>query len=589
MGENSNQTYNIDGSVAISNGEIIVKNPKENGKPATIYPPKKGRVLINGEAINRPTNAIEKDLIIFEEFVEKGKRLIDISLNTDKTEAYIQIEYVKEKVYKIKDNIETDNLEIQVYESDGEYPPLITEEEIYEHMRSYGINYGVDKENINSLKTNINLEKVLIAKGIKAIPPKEDELKILFIEEKDQKINESSIKIDYRNINYITSVKENEVLAEIIKGENGINGINVFSQIISSKPKKNVNYTSGNGCKIVDDKFISTMAGKPSFNKTSVWIEPVYILNEDVTISTGNINFLANVEINGKVTEGMKVNSGGTLFIKGGVFNSEIKANQSTKVLGNIVNSAVDIGGANLIKEERIHSLGNLKEELNSLFSNLVFIKEKNIVKNDISDGIMTKTLMESKYKNIPKIGIKIMSNSIKDNCYDSKVVKLIKKKLLGAGPSSIKNILEIEEILNEIDKELRELEEESKVKCDLLIEYGQESKINVMGDIIVTGKGLFTSQLYSTNNIIFNEKSSVCRGGYLKAIKGIYGTIIGSDSGVVTKLEVDNQGEIKADIAYQNTIFIIGNKKYILDKPSKEIHVYEDKDGSLAVDKLLL
>ena len=589
MGESSNKTYNIDGSVAISNKEIIVKDPKKSGKPATIYPPKQGRILLNGEAINRPTKVTEKDEITFEEFVEKSKRIINISLSSDKTEAYIQIEYIKEKVYSIKDNMEIDNLEVEIYEKDGEYPPLITEEEIYDYIRNYGISYGIDKDAINLLTTGINLNKILIAKGIKAIPPREDVLKILFVEEKDKEINENSIKIDYRNINYITSVKENEVLAEIIKGENGINGINVFSEIIFSKPKKSVNYTSGQGCKLVDDKFISTMTGKPSFNKTSVWIEPIYILNKDVTISTGNINFLANVEINGKVTEGMKVNSGGTLSIKEGVFNSEIKANQATKILGNIVNSTVEIGGVNLIKEERVHSLMNLKEQINSLFNNLIFIKEKNIVRNNITDGMMTKTLIETKYKNIPKLAVKTMSCSLKDNCYDSKVVELIKKKLLGAGPSNIKKIIEIEEIIIEINKELEELEEESIVKCDLIIEYGQESKINAMGDIIVTGKGLFTSQLYSTNSIIFQEKSSVCRGGQLKAVKGIYGTTVGSDSGVVTKLEVDNNGEIKTDIAYQNTIFVVGNKKYILDKPSKDIHIYEAEDGSLTVDKLLL
>ena len=589
MGENYNKICGIDGSIAIKNKKIIVKNPEKKGKIATIYPPKKGEILVNSEIINRPTNVTEEDEVIFKELTEKGKRLINITLNVDKTEAYIQIEYIKEKIYSIKDSSEINNLEVEIYEIDGEYPPLITEEEIYTYLKNYGINYGINKDAINLLKSNINLEKILIAEGIKAIPAKEDELKIVFIKEKDEVINENLKKIDYKNINYINSVKENEVLVEIIKGENGVDGINVFSQVIPSKTKKDVKYISGQGCKIVENKFISTIAGKPNFNKTSVWIEPIYILNKDVTISTGNINFLANVQINGKVTEGMKVNSGGELYIKGGVFSSEIKANQSTKIFGNIINSTVDIGGVNLVKEERIRSLIKLKKELTSLFSNLIIVKEKNIANNRVSDGMIIKTLIESKYKNIPKIGLKIMSISLKDNCYDSKVVKLIKKKLLGAGPSNIKKIIEVEEIIKEINQELEELKEESIVKCDLTMEYGQESKINVMGDIIIIGKGLFTSQLYATHNIIFDEKSSVCRGGHLKAISGIYGATIGSDSGVVTKVEVENQGEIKVDIAYQNTIFIVGNKKYILDKPSKDIHIYEDKDGSLSVDKLLL
>ena len=139
------------------------------------------------------------------------------------------------------------------------------------------------------------------------------------------------------------------------------------------------------------------------------------------------------------------------------------------------------------------------------------------------------------------------------------------------------------------MDKELEELEKDVITTSDLTIEYAQESQISVTGDINIIGKGLFTSKLNSSGNINFYLNSSVCRGGHLKAKNLINASIVGSDSGVFTKLEVDKKGEINVDVAYHNTIFIIGNKKYILEKPSKNVHAYIDKDGSLIVDKLLL
>jgi uncharacterized protein (DUF342 family) len=60
----------------------------------------------------------------------------------------------------------------------------------------------------------------------------------------------------------------------------------------------------------------------------------MYVLNKDVTISTGNIKFPANVQINGKVTEGMSVYSEGSVLIKNGVFSGLLKQKTHLKLKG---------------------------------------------------------------------------------------------------------------------------------------------------------------------------------------------------------------------------------------------------------------
>lgn len=589
MGENHNGISAINGSIYVKNKEIIVKNPKNNGKLAIISPPSRGELYINEKKINKPHSVSEDDHIEFKEFREQGQRVIDISLNDDKTEAYISITYKREVIYYLKDMEESSDLILDIEAKEEAEPPIITESELNSELKKAKISYGIDSDAIKHITINGNVYRKIIAKGIKAKEPIEDNIKIFFNSENKIKIDDDLEKIDYRDFNFIVSVKAGEVLAEIIKGENGVDGKNVFSAKIPGRDKKKIIFSAGQGSKLKDNLIISTIDGKPCFDKGKVWVEPMYVLNKDVTISTGNIKFPANVQINGKVTEGMRVCSEGSVLIKDGVFNGFIEAKDTSEIKGNIVNSIIDIGGTNLIKEKRIKGLRELKDYLKSLIINIVYLKEHNFVQNNIPYGMITKSLIETKYKNIPKGCIKIISYTMQDDCHNSLVVKLVKEKLLGAGPSNIKNINELDEIIFELDKEIEDLEKEVVTASDLIIEYAQESQINVMGNINITGKGLFTSKLYASCNINFLNGNSVCRGGQLKAGKLIKASIVGSDSGVVTSLEVEKDGEINVDIAYHNTIFIIGNKKYILEKPSKNVHAYIEKDGSLNVEKLLL
>lgn len=79
----------------------------------------------------------------------------------------------------------------------------------------------------------------------------------------------------------------------------------------------------------------------------------------------------------------------------------------------------------------------------------------------------------------------------------------IIELKLLGALPSSIKEISYIENIISCIDEELLELEKDFVIEDDLKMEYAQESKIDIFGSINISWRGLFTSKLYASKTWI--------------------------------------------------------------------------------------
>lgn len=96
--------------------------------------------------------------------------------------------------------------------------------------------------------------------------PIEDELKLYFREEDSIEIDDKVQKVDYREIKNVISVKENEIIAEIIEGENGKEGKNVFGDIIKAKEKKNVKLTLGQGCILKDKTIISTIYVRANSN-----------------------------------------------------------------------------------------------------------------------------------------------------------------------------------------------------------------------------------------------------------------------------------------------------------------------------------
>ena len=78
----------------------------------------------------------------------------------------------------------------------------------------------------------------------------------------------------------------------------------------------------------------------------------------------------------------------------------------------------------------------------------------------------------------------------------------------------------------------------------------------------------------------------SAVRGGSISARERISCITVGSPGGVVTRLEVEKEGEILVEKSYQNTHFILGEKEMLLDIPSKKVHAYIGKDGLVNIDK---
>ena len=153
---------------------------------------------------------------------------------------------------------------------------------------------------------------------------------------------------------------------------------------------------------------------------------------------------------------------------------------------------------------------------------------------------------------------------------------------------SNIRHANELEKFVQLMKTEIKPLENNLFIPVDVYLNYVQDSNIQSTGNIYITGKGQYVSELTALKDIIFTTPGAVSRGGILDARENITCKTIGSVAGVGTTLKVLKTGQITADIVYQNTVFCFGDRQYTFEDASKQVKAYY-KDGDIVVEKFLL
>lgn len=179
---------------------------------------------------------------------------------------------------------------------------------------------------------------------------------------------------------------------------------------------------------------------------------------------------------------------------------------------------------------------------------------------------------------------------AIKDGDKNSQVSKFIKEKLLPMSRTNINSIKELRNFVISLLEEIQYLEEDMANMSSITLSYCQEASIQSSGDILINGKGLYSTDMYAVRSIKFLNKQSVCRGGVLKAGEFINASVVGSEAGAHNVLEVfGKKGIVTIEKAYSNTLIIINNKRYLVTEPCRNVKCYIDNKGELAVEKLVL
>jgi len=198
-------------------------------------------------------------------------------------------------------------------------------------MVQYRVYNGVKEDVLTQLADKpIYREKVEVAEGLR--PQNGKDAYILYHFETDQtKISlkeGTNGRVNFKDLGIIQNVVQNQKLAEKIPAEDGVDGKTVTGKILPARAGSDIQLPVGNNVHVGDDgnTVLADINGQVILVSGKINVEPVFTVEGDVNLKTGNIIFLGTVVVTGNVEDGFSVKAAGNIEVKGTVSKAELDA-----------------------------------------------------------------------------------------------------------------------------------------------------------------------------------------------------------------------------------------------------------------------
>ncbi|MDR3145853.1 MAG: FapA family protein [Treponema sp.] len=204
-------------------------------------------------------------------------------------------------------------------------------ETIAEFLRNNRVVYGIREDFLRDFADQPQYkESVLAAEGLKPVDGRDACMQYNFEGDMAQvRLREGANgKIDFKELNIIRNVWEGQPLARKLPAELGVAGKTVTGRMLPARNGKDIPLPMGKNVHVGDDgvTIISDMNGQVVMVSGKINVEPVYTVQGNVNLKTGNIIFLGTVIINGNVEDGFSVKAAGNIEVNGTVEKAEMDA-----------------------------------------------------------------------------------------------------------------------------------------------------------------------------------------------------------------------------------------------------------------------
>lgn len=216
------------------------------------------------------------------------------------------------------------------------YPPIGDGMEVDHRMleralRECGVQFGINKTLLDTLPgdTDRYFHMHLIAQGKPPLHGEDGYVADMFSRsvKRQAKINESG-KIDYTELNLIQNVNKGETICHIFPPTSGKPGKSISGETISQRNGKPAVVPCGRNTMLSEDGscLIAALSGRVEFNGKNFQVKPVLEIKGNVDYSTGNINFVGDVDIQGDICSGFNVKALGNISVCGVVEACKVEA-----------------------------------------------------------------------------------------------------------------------------------------------------------------------------------------------------------------------------------------------------------------------
>lgn len=280
--------------------------------------------------------------------------------------------------------------------------PLMDKNDIVRALENEKIVYGINESMIEEfLKTREYCKEYVIAEGKPPRHGKDASIDYFFNPELKVKPKEREDgSVDFFNLSTVNHCKKGDLLARLHREDVGDFGESILGEKIRPRDVKRLSLKYGRNININEERteLTSQVNGHVTLVEGKVFVSNIYEV-ENVDISTGNIEYDGNVQVNNNICDNFRVIAHGNIEVRGIVEGAYVEADGDIIIARGMIGMSKGIlkaGGNVIVKfiENATVMAGGFVETESILHSTVMAKTEINVVskKGFISGGRVSAT-----------------------------------------------------------------------------------------------------------------------------------------------------------------------------------------------------
>jgi len=554
--QESNPDRIFDGTAEVKNGELIINPPRGFGKFPRVMAGENVVILLKGQEVEHPIVVSDRDSLGICTKDTEPRINFKVRISKDKLKARLTIEKLPGKKYVLADSQPMTELKIKAKCVSEEEPAPPEFDTVMNLLQEQGVVFGIDEEAIRcGIASEEQVVNIEVARGIDPGASEDATIRYNLDEE-----NSHEQVINPYGPGKIHSVSVGGILAIKRPPVQGSPGVDVSGQEIPARTPEDVQIRIRDGVKLISDGAvaIATRSGRPTlegFNKRFLSVRPVYVVEGNVDLSIGNIEFEGDIVILDSVLDGFTVKAGGNIQVYGDVLHAFLFANGNISINKKVISSKLQ-AGCNTLAYKKIHKLFlQISLRLEDMIKALKQIKSQpSFSSADLrqkGDGQLIQLLMDFSFKDVPKLVQDLIQIILSESDQGFlhgivEVAQQLGKNLCNLGPMRIREDREIEILRDNVEAVIEQIDLIITDSANISLSYAQNSDIKASGNVVVTGQGVITSRLEAGAKIMVAK--GVVRGGELIARDSIKVSELGSTQDAEVNILLIDNCSLQAD-----------------------------------------
>ena len=544
----------LHGTVGIIHGNIIVVDPIQEDSFATMIVPDDPRleVSVDGQITVGTVVLSEKQEITLNLQNTPPHVEYDTLVSADKLSVRVKKEVRRGTAAQVRDVAMTRHLVLEVSEIEI-YPETTPEIDILDRLERKGFQGRIDHEALHRLCTSQTSITETVLYGTPPIASHSNRLSIRKLE--------TERTHEWASVEPVI-VHAGTVLAAVQPEVQGLDGVDVFGQVIPRTEQVN-SLVLGRGITTLNEHYIvAANEGRPRFSKHWIDVVSEHVVHGDV--HGENLVFDGNIVVHGNVTHDADLRATGQITILGDVEYSTVCGELGVHVVGTVSHSNLRAGRNQASLSDASSLTTNIAERL-EIFRNEYRTVVAHVIRRRDAAVLIPKiptVLLEKRHTTLlPDLQRFVEYGRELSELSNHAAYDLVFAKWLDhdAVPITESEIVDTIHAMKDCADHLHSVQEYHAVLR--ISGSASSSSLRATGNILIMGPGSYSCSIESGHTV---SVRSVVRGGFIVAGKSCYLGEFGTSSAVETSVQVtDPRGFVKAKMAHPNTLIQIGDQRH--------------------------